>query len=101
VRLYGRFLSEVNDLSPRIIAYLNQQLDLPPVVTVLVPNRKATYIEYRKNILAHLGFEKFNEATHQQLESWLVEKAHQGLLPNRIRDYVSRSRYVILVERSP
>ncbi|WP_217358044.1 DUF4158 domain-containing protein [Alteromonas pelagimontana] len=27
VRLYGRFLVEVNDLSPRIVSYLNSQLD--------------------------------------------------------------------------
>ena len=30
VRLYGRFLVEVNDLSPRIVSYLNSQLKLPP-----------------------------------------------------------------------
>lgn len=30
VRLYGRFLLEVNDLSPRIVSYLNSQLSLPP-----------------------------------------------------------------------
>lgn len=27
VRLYGRFLVEVNDLSPRIVSYLNSQLE--------------------------------------------------------------------------
>ena len=82
VRLYGRFLSEVNDLSPRIISYLNHQLSLPPSLTVPVPNRKATYIEYRKNILAYLGFQKFNESAQSQLEAWLEEKAKQGSLPN-------------------
>lgn len=30
VRLYGRFLAEVNGLSPRIVSYLNNQLGLPP-----------------------------------------------------------------------
>lgn len=34
VRLYGRFLAEVKDLSPRIVNYLNSQLDLPPSLTI-------------------------------------------------------------------
>lgn len=29
VRLYGRFLSNVHELSPRIVNYLNSQLDQP------------------------------------------------------------------------
>ncbi len=37
VRLYGRFLKDVNDLSPRILSYLRQQLDLPPTLTIEVP----------------------------------------------------------------
>ena len=34
VRLYGRFLNQVHDLSPDIVNYLGQQLDLPPSMTV-------------------------------------------------------------------
>src|SRR5215510_7447397 len=30
VRLYGRFCSQVHDLSPHIVHYLGRQLDLPP-----------------------------------------------------------------------
>ena len=30
VRLYGRFLGDVRELSPRITNYLNHQLELPP-----------------------------------------------------------------------
>ena len=30
VRLYGRFLNQVHDISPHIIDYLRQQLGLPP-----------------------------------------------------------------------
>ena len=33
VRLDGRFLHHVHDLSPDIINYLSQQLDLPPSLT--------------------------------------------------------------------
>ena len=56
VRLYGRFLNQVHDLSPHIINYLGQQLDLPPSLGVEVPERKATYTDHRQNIMAYLGF---------------------------------------------
>jgi len=42
VRLYGRFLNPVHDLSPHIVDYLGQQLDLPPSLAVEVPEREAT-----------------------------------------------------------
>ena len=53
VRLYGRFLNHVHDLSPHIINYLGQQLDLPPSLTVEVPERKATYTDHRHNIIGY------------------------------------------------
>jgi hypothetical protein len=58
VRLYGRFLVEVNDLSPRIVSYLNSQLKLPPSLTINTPDREATFSEQRKNILTFLSFSK-------------------------------------------
>jgi Domain of unknown function (DUF4158) len=42
VRLYGRFVHHVHDVSPHIVNYLGQQLDLPPSLTVEVPEREAT-----------------------------------------------------------
>lgn len=93
VRLFGRFLSNVNDLSPRIISYLNGQLDLPPTLTVHVPDRKATYTEYRKNILAHLGFQRFDDPAQQQLETWLADKAKLGVLPNNL--FHQAERYLL------
>ena len=36
-RLYGRFLDDVRELSPRITNYLNHQLELPPSLAVDVP----------------------------------------------------------------
>ena len=65
VRLYGRFLNTVNDLSPRILSYLNTQLDLPPALTVRVPERRATVANYQKHILAHLGFQRFSDPAQQ------------------------------------
>jgi TnpA family transposase len=96
VRLYGRFLKDVNDLSPRITAYLSQQLDLPPTLTIQVPTRKATYSEQRQHILSHLGFEKFNDAAQVQLEQWLAHKARQGLLP---QDLFEHAEGYLLAER--
>ena len=96
VRLYGRFLKDVNDLSPRIISYLSQQLDLPPTLTIQVPSRKATYSEQRQQILSHLGFEKFNETAQTQLEQWLAHKARQGLLP---QDLFEHAESYLLAER--
>jgi hypothetical protein len=51
VRLYGRFLVEANDLSPRIVSYLSSQLELPPSLTINTLDRDATFSEQRRNIL--------------------------------------------------
>lgn len=53
VRLYGRFISQVHDLSPRI-SHLRKQLDLPPALKIRTPEREATYIEQLQNILKYL-----------------------------------------------
>ncbi len=42
MRLYGRFLNQLHDLSSRVVSYLSSQLDLPPTLTVEVPEREAT-----------------------------------------------------------
>jgi len=84
VRLYGRFLNPVQTLSPRIISYLSQQLELPPSLTIEIPEREATYLEQRQNILKYLGFERFSEPAQDQLEIWVEQRAKQGLLPNEI-----------------
>jgi hypothetical protein len=77
VRLYGRFFTQVHDLSPHIGHYLGHQIDLPPSLTIEVPGRKATYTEHRQHILTYLGFQKFDEAAHTQLASWLQQ--HRAL----------------------
>ncbi|MEM7117917.1 MAG: DUF4158 domain-containing protein [Chloroflexota bacterium] len=84
VRLYGRFLTQVHELSPRIITYLNTQLQLAPTLTVTVPEREATYLEQRKNTLTYLGFRKFDEDIQDQLSVWLSEQAKQGSLPEQL-----------------
>jgi TnpA family transposase len=84
LRLYGRFLGEPQNLSTRIVNYLNGQLDLPPSFSITVPLRKATYLEQRKNILEYLGFEKFDSTAQAILEEWIIQQATKGALPDEL-----------------
>ncbi|MCH9697456.1 MAG: Tn3 family transposase [Gammaproteobacteria bacterium] len=84
VRLYGRFLSEVHGISPRIVNHLCTQLDLPPSLNIEGPDRRATNAEHRKNILRYLGFHRFDGDAQIQLQSWIEEQARNGLLPGAL-----------------
>ena len=84
MRLYGRFLNQLHDLSPRVISYLSSQLDLPPTLTVEVPEREATVLEHRNNILKYLGFHRFDDKVEADLDRWIEEHAQQGLLPDEL-----------------
>ncbi len=90
VRLYGRFLTQVPDVSPRIINYLGGQLDLPPSLSVEVPEREATYLEHRQNVLKHLGFQRFDERSQEQLKTGLEPQAQQGVLPDELFQHAER-----------
>ncbi|WP_039459541.1 DUF4158 domain-containing protein [Candidatus Jidaibacter acanthamoebae] len=82
LRLYGRFISNTNTVSVRIINYLNEQLNLPPSLAIMSPERDATFSEQRKSILEYLGFRKYDENIQNQLIKWLHVLAKQGNLPN-------------------
>jgi len=84
VRLYGRFLHQIHDLSPNIVNYLGQQLDLAPSMTVEIPDREKTSREHRHNVLQHLGFQRFDQITQEQLAAWIARHAHAGLLPTEL-----------------
>lgn len=96
IRLYGRFIGDVATLSPRIINYLNNQLDLPPSLSIIPPDRKATYIEQRKTILDYLGFRKYDANSQEGLKIWLTEQIYQGGLPD---DLLKRSESYLLSKR--
>ena len=96
VRLYGRFLKQVNDVSPKIINYLGQQLDLPPSIAIEVPERKATYTDHRHKILKYLGFKKFNSTAQNQLSTWLTKRAGEGILPQEL---FQKAEHYLLKER--
>lgn len=96
VRLYGRFLNQINDLSPQIVNYLAQQLSLPPSLEVQIPEREATYLEHRQTVLKHLGFNRFDEVAQEQLAIWLEQKAQLGLLPD---DLFQQAEYHLLAQR--
>ncbi len=93
VRLYGRFLGEINDLSPQIVNYLSSQLELPPSLTITVPDRDATFSEQRKNILGYLGFSKYDDGVQANLQEWLKKQAQQGFLPDEL--FLRAERYLL------
>jgi len=90
IQVYGRFLWEVNDLSPRIVNYLNKQLELPPSLIIQVPERKATYTEHRQKILDYLKFRKFDEEAQNNFQIWLENQASQGRLPIELFEIAER-----------
>lgn len=94
MRLYGRFLNQLHDLSSRVISYLSSQLDLPPTLTVDVPEREATLLEHRNNILKYLGFQRSDNKAEADLDRWIEEHARQGLLPDEL--FHRAERYLLL-----
>ena len=52
--LYGRFLAQIDNVSPRIITYLDSQIELSPSLTLEMPEREANYLKNLKNILAFI-----------------------------------------------
>lgn len=96
VRLYGRFLKQIHDLSLHIVNYLSQQLGLPPSLSVAISERKATYNDHRQNILKYLGFQKFDEIKQEQLEYWIEQQTRQGLLPDEL---FQKAEYYLLERR--
>lgn len=99
VRLYGRFIQDIGSVSPRIVSYLNNQLSLPPSLTVASPEREATLAEQRKNILTYLGFTRYDENIQSNLKLWLVKQAEKGFLPDalflRAEQYLLSSRVIL------
>lgn len=93
VRLYGRFLAEANGLSPRIVSYLNNQLGLPPSLTLPIPEREATFSEHRKNILNYLGFSKYDDKAEARLQKWLEQQALQANLPDEL--FIRAERHLL------
>lgn len=67
-----------------MVNYVGPQLDLPPSLTVEVPEREATYREHRQNVLKYSGFQRFDQSVHAQLEAWLDQQARRGTLPDAL-----------------
>jgi len=84
IRISGRFTNDFENLSPRIINYLNKQLKLPPSLKLNKPSRKATVTRQRKKILNHLGFRKYDETAQKQLTRWIKKRALKGKLPDEL-----------------
>ena len=83
VRVYGRFFTPIQDISPRITNYLGSQLGLPPALRVHVPQREATALEHRQHILRYLGFHKFDEGVEGDWPPDWPSKPKAGGSPTR------------------
>ncbi|MFT4568759.1 MAG: hypothetical protein ACI9FN_003728, partial [Saprospiraceae bacterium] len=84
VRLYGRFIQRTDEVNLSVIIYLNKQLGLPTELRPVTSSRKATLSLYHNNILAYLGFEKYDASKQTALESWIHKKIEQGKLPHAL-----------------
>jgi hypothetical protein len=84
VRLSGRCVNHVHDVSPHLVHYLGQPLDLPPSLTVEVPARAATSLAHRQHGLTHLGFQRCDQRVQAQLAAWLAQQARRGTLPEAL-----------------
>lgn len=76
LRRYGRFLSDEENVPPRLVAYLSHQLALAPEVVAVAPHPN-TQSEHERRIRDYLGFTHFDEAVEQKLSDWLGERARQ------------------------
>lgn len=84
LRLYGRFIVNVNTLSPKLINYITSQLSLPPTLQINAPTREGTLYEQRKHILRYLKFTKYDSNANNLLEKWIKDKVQQKWMPKDI-----------------
>jgi hypothetical protein len=61
---------------------------------VEVPERQATLLEHRNNILKYLGFRRFDDKVEADLDRWVETQARQGLLPDEL--FHRAERYLLL-----
>ncbi len=96
LRIYGRFLNQLSDLSHEISFYINSQLDLPIALQITKPERKATYLEYRKLIFNHLNFSKFDDEARTLLQEWIAKKDSLSLLAEELFE---EAQYYLISKR--
>jgi hypothetical protein len=80
MRLFGRMFDSYTNLSPKIINYINQQLELPPTLYV-ASERKKTYFEHRRRVLKYLNFSGFNNYAEVALKKWVTEQVRKYGVP--------------------
>lgn len=81
VRVYGRFLNHVHDVSPHRRTYLGPPRALPPSCTVEAPERDATVLEHRQHVLKPWGVPRFDPLAPAQREPWMAPQARRGARP--------------------
>jgi len=96
LRLYGRFIANPATLSPRLISYLNAQLNFEPSLTIEFPTREATFLQQQKEIFAYLHFRKYGEFEKKQLLVWLATQVTEGLVPTEL---IARAEQYLIEEK--
>lgn len=99
LRVYGRFLNSIANLSPQVGNYLKQQLNFPLTDPINVPERKATYTAHRQSILTYLNFRKFDTEAQQLFTQWLRQEALQGSLPDQLKgraEHFLRQHHILI-----
>jgi TnpA family transposase len=99
MKIYGRFLNNWADLSPQILSYVNQQLELAPSLQTILPSRLATQVEQRQEILEYLGFNRLNEITKKNLVTWIKKQATINIEAKQLvsfaEEYLFKNKIVI------
>jgi len=79
LKLFGQFISNPNELTSEIIAYLCKQISFEITATVAIPRRNNTRTTHKQLIFKHLGFSKFDES-RDVFQSWVQEKVGEGII---------------------
>lgn len=83
VRLYGRYIADITLLSPQVVDYIAQQLQLT-YMSLQESSRKATWIAQQQQLLHYLGFQRLKLVERKTLQDWIHHQLVAGLLPAAI-----------------
>lgn len=84
LRLYGRFMADITNLAPQVLAYLAQQLHLTSLPVDLKPLREATWIAQQQQLLQYLNFRRLTATDKKTLHAWIRQQILGGLQPPAI-----------------
>ena len=84
VRLYGRFYNRSTSSRRELSIISAASLGSPGIDDRSCPIGEPRLPEQRQHLLDYLGFQKFDEPSQAQLETWLKHRARIGVLPEAL-----------------